>query len=410
MQIAARYQDGQVASVIDVTCRIDALGLRIADPVTNGEIALWPVDDVFPIHARRNELRVGANGKPYGARVIFTGATDAANARAALPGLAAHHRRERGRQWMLMGLTTLALVSVVVAYVYGVPLLAGRITQVIPSEWEQQFGDKVAAQVEAALGEQQGFEVCDPDPQSLANRAIARFANAALAEAGSPFKPDVKVIRSAVPNAFALPGGKSFYFSALLEQTAEPDEFLGVMAHELGHVAHRHAMEQLIASAGTGLLIGFILGDMTGISVAGGLGVALIDSRFSREAEAQADRFAAETAKRLKFKPAGLASLLERVAGDDEFSKALALLSTHPLTTERRRVLELLAAEVTGPQQVFTDAEWQAIKHMCDRGGKPRQDPSPAAPPAAPAADGTPTPAPWPPTVPKTGDKNRLGQ
>ena len=408
MQVAARYHDGLVATALDVTCRIDPLGIHIADPVSNEEVATWQPGDVFPIHARRNELRIGANGKPYGARLVFTGATDASIARQALPGLEVHRRRERGRQWSLMGLTTAALVSVVVAYIYGVPLLAKNIVQAIPVEWEQQFGDKVAEQVEAALTEDEGFEVCDPDPNSLANRAIARFADAAMAEAGSPFKPDIQVIRSAVPNAFALPGGKSFYFSALLEQTETPDEFAGVMAHELGHVVHRHAMEQLIASAGTGLLIGFILGDMTGISVAGGLGVALIDSRFSREAEVQADEFSAETAKRLHFQPAGLANLLERVAGDDDFTKALALLSTHPLTTERREALELAAAEVSGPQQVFTDAEWQAIKHMCDEPGS-----SPAATPVAtPAATPTVTPpadppaAAWPPAAPKTGDKN----
>jgi Zn-dependent protease with chaperone function len=405
MQIPARYQDGLVAAALDVTCRIDPLGIHIADPVNNAEIAVWQADDIFPIHARRNELRIGANGKPYGARLVFTGATDASIARKSLPGLDVHHRRERGRQWSLMGLTTVALVSVVVAYIYGVPLLARNIVQAIPVEWEQQFGDKVAEQIEAALTEEQGFEVCDPDPNSLANRAISRFADAAMAEAGSPFKPDIQVIRSTVPNAFALPGGKSFYFSALLEQTDTPDEFAGVMAHELGHVVHRHAMEQLIASAGTGLLIGFILGDMTGISVAGGLGVALIDSRFSREAEVQADKFSAETAKRLNFQPAGLANLLERVAGDDDFTKALALLSTHPLTTERRQALERSAADISGPQQVFSDAEWQAIKHMCDDSGT-----TPAATPAGSQAPAPPPASAWPPAPPKTGDKNtRVG-
>src|SRR5690606_21231902 len=122
---------------------------------------------------------------------------------------------------------------------------------------------------------------------SLANRAIARFATAALEGSGSPFQLDVRVVKSDIPNAFALPGGQVFFFSALLDQAQTPDEFAGVLAHEVGHVAHRHGMEQLISTAGTGALIGFILGDMTGISVAAGLGATIIDARFSRDAERQ---------------------------------------------------------------------------------------------------------------------------
>lgn len=181
---------------------------------------------------------------------------------------------------------------------------------------------------------------------------------------GTPFTPDIKVIRTTIPNAFAQPGGHSFYFSALLDQTETADEFAGVMAHELGLVVHRHGMEQLISTSAIGLLVGFILGDMTGLSVAGGVGAALIDSRFSREAELQADRFAADLAKRMAFQPAGLAALLERVAGDDQMTKALALLSTHPLTSERREALEALpqATPVLAP---LSDAEWQAIKAKC---------------------------------------------
>ena len=50
-------------------------------------------------------------------------------------------------------------------------------------------------------------------------------------------------------------------------------------------------------------------------------------------------------------------------------TEALALLSTHPLTSERRKELESLVATDVSPQPAFTDEEWQAIKAMC--GGPP---------------------------------------
>lgn len=371
MEVVGRYHDGLVATVRDVICRLDSVGtaasLVITDLATREEIDRWRADDLFPLHHRKYELRVGVMGKSYGARVAFNGFEQSRAAEAMLRNALAHkHRQERGRQYRAMGLATVALVSVIAAYIYGVPLLAGSITTVVPPEWEASLGETVMVQIEQALGAEAGWEVCDANPDSVANRAIARFAARTVEGVGSPFTPDIQVIRTTIPNAFALPGGHSVYFSALLEKTESADEFAGVMAHELGHVVHRHGMEQLIATSATGLLVGFVLGDMTGLSIAGALGAALIDSRFSREAEREADRFAAEASTRVGFRPASLADLLERVSPDDAFSASLALFSTHPLTTERREFLESLA--VTADPSLapaFSEAEWQAIKTMC---------------------------------------------
>lgn len=365
MSIAAQYNDGQVSRIRDVACDVSGNDLVIADATSGETLETWPAADVFPVHGRRNELRVGCTGRPYGARLVFTGAGDVRRARELLPAVTHKHRMETGRQLRIMALSTLALVSVIVAYLFGVPLLASRIVAVVPPEWEQQLGNAAVAQIESALEKEAGFEVCDPDPNSLANRAIARFAAEAVAGTGTPFVPDIKVIRTSIPNAFALPGGHSYYFSALLKETQSADEFAGVMAHELGHVVYRHGMEQLIATSATGLLIGFILGDMTGISVAGAVGAALIDSSFSREAERQADRFAADVARRMAFQPAALPRLLKRVAGDDEMSRALALFSTHPLTAEREAALEAMTVTDASLKPPFTPEEWQAIKSMC---------------------------------------------
>jgi hypothetical protein len=76
----------------------------------------------------------------------------------------------------------------------------------------------------------------------------------------------------------------------------------------------------------------------------------------------------------MDFQPAGLADLLNRVAEDDDFSKALALFSTHPLTEDRRVHLEALTHDTpAGLEPPFTPAEWGAIKTMC--GGAPKAPP-----------------------------------
>ncbi len=370
MEFSARWQDGLVAEIRPVRCIIDLAAepvmLAILDPVTNAELDRWPAADVYLLHTRAMELRIGNRQRQSGARLAVTGIADMKAALGVLPALAKHQHRDFNAQLRTIVLATMALAAVIVAYVYGVPLLADRLVPLVPPAWEIKIGDTAAAQVEHQLNGDKGWQVCDPDPNSPANVAIAHFVDKVFEGTGSPFHPVVTVVRSEIPNAFALPGGRAYYFSALLQASRSPDEFAGVLAHELGHVYHRHGMQTLISSSATGLLVGFVLGDMTGLSVAGAIGSQLIDNRFSRRAEAEADQFAGETANRLGFSPKGLVDLLERVAQDDDFSRALALFSNHPLTAERRAALEAIEAASTGPKTpAFTDAEWAAIRDMC---------------------------------------------
>ena len=370
MAIAARFHDGLTAKVhvvvLDYEKRGDSGTLIIRDATGLDELARWPAGDLYTIHAPRNVLRLGALGQPTGARVVVEGRQDIARIMATLPVLQQKARLETRRQVRIAITATMALASVITAYLYGVPVLANRIAGIVPPAWEQSLGNTVAQQMEASLAESGGLVVCDSNPRSLANTALRRFGAEAMRDTNSPFTLDIKVVQSAIPNAIALPGGRVYYFSALLDRATSQDEFAGVLAHEIGHVVHRHGLEQLISTAGTGALIGFILGDMTGLSVAAGLGSTLIDARFSRAAEREADAYAAALAQRLDFNPAGLADLIARVSEDDEFAKALALFNTHPLTEDRKSALEILAAQrPDGLAPPFSPAEWAAIRSMC---------------------------------------------
>lgn len=369
MGIPARFHDGLTAQVHLVALEYERrgeLGTLIVRTGDDMELVRWPAASLYSVPAPRCVLRLAAEGQPNGARVVVEGQHDIARIMATLPALHRKQRQERQRQVRLAATATVALAAVILAYLYGVPLIAGRIADLVPPAWEQSLGETVATQMEASLAESGGLEVCDPDPQSAANQALRRFGRQALEGSNSPFELDIRVVRSDIPNAFAVPGGRIYFFSALLDRATSADEFAGVLAHEIGHVVYRHGLEHLISSAGTGALIGFILGDMTGLSVAAGLGATLIDSRFSRMSELQADRYAASVAQRLDFNPAGLADLIGRVEEDDRFARALALFSTHPLTDDRKAALEILAAErPTGLEPPFSAAEWDAIRNMC---------------------------------------------
>lgn len=366
----ARYQDGQTATDMAVECDPEGSpetgALIIRQPGARQPIARWKQADLFTMASRRGTLRIGCFNHMPGARIIVEGADAVVRARAQLPGLVHRRRTDRFRQMRLIALSMVALIAVVAAYIFGIPLIANRVVAVISPQWEAQIGETVAEQVAGIFGKENELVLCDPDPGSLANRAIERFRQKALDGVETPFDIRIAVIKTEVPNAIALPGGRVYFFEALLREAKTADEFAGVLAHEFGHVVERHGMERLVASAGTGLLVGLVLGDVTGLSLAGAMGSMLVESHFSREHELAADRFARETAARLRFDAEAMVDLLDRIDTDDEYARAMAFLSTHPLTDDRRRALT--ARTLTPPRfdGAFSEKEWYAIARMCD--------------------------------------------
>ena len=103
------------------------------------------------------------------------------------------------------------------------------------------------------------------------------------------------VVNSDVVNAFALPGGYVYINRGLIERADNLSEFAGVLAHEIGHVAERHSIEQLQraqnANLGLSVLYGVLLGrnpsgvEQAGIQVGGGA----VFAGYGRDAEREAD-------------------------------------------------------------------------------------------------------------------------
>src|SRR4051812_36630608 len=112
---------------------------------------------------------------------------------------------------------------------------------------EVALGRRLAAQVD-----QQGKFIDDPIVTEYVNRV---GQNVALhSDAKIPFT--IKVLDSDDVNAFALPGGFLYVNKGAILAADSESELAGVMAHEIGHVAARHGVEQ--ASKGTLANIAFI--------------------------------------------------------------------------------------------------------------------------------------------------------
>lgn len=146
-------------------------------------------------------------------------------------------------------------------------------------------------------------------------------------------------------NAFALPDGTIIVTDQLVEIALDDEEILGVMAHEAGHLDRRHSLRMLIQGSIVGFVVGWYLGDVS--SVAAGLPSAILQARYSREFEREADRFAMQMLELNDIPPAALARILQRmqadmhcaISGDTPGNSFGDYLGSHPATRERINTL-----------------------------------------------------------------------
>jgi len=158
------------------------------------------------------------------------------------------------------------------------------------------------------------------------------------------------------PNAFALPGGQVYVSRGLLVLLNSEDELAGVLGHEVGHVAARHAAQRVTRAAPIGILTG-IGSAVTGIvsptlgHVVGGIGGfagALVLSPYSRGQEHEADEIGQELAAKAGWDPAGLSSALRALEREEALhsgeKRAASFFATHPPLPDRVAETETRAA------------------------------------------------------------------
>jgi predicted Zn-dependent protease len=180
----------------------------------------------------------------------------------------------------------------------------------------------------------------------------------------------IKVIDSDEVNAFALPGGYFFVNKGLILAADNEAEIAGVMAHEIAHVAARHAMEN--AGKGQFLSYGILAGLILTGGVAGtilqntaGLGQALAFFSFSRGAEAEADRLGVQYLYAAGYDPTAMSTMFEKLASKNKKKPGTLskLFTTHPQSIDRRDAsLALVARFPEKDEYIISTSEFQRVK------------------------------------------------
>lgn len=204
-------------------------------------------------------------------------------------------------------------------------------------EQDVQMGREAAAQVER--------QMAVLNDSALTNY-ISRLGRklATQPEAGD-YPYSFKVVQDPSINAFALPGGPAFVHTGLIAAADNEAQLVGVLAHEMSHVALRHGTNQ-VSKANIIQLPAMLAGSMMGGSLFGqlsqlgiGLGANSLLLKFSRNAERDADLLGARMMAGAGYNPIEMARFFEKLEAEGG-SRGPQFLSDHPNPGNRVKAVE----------------------------------------------------------------------
>ena len=245
-------------------------------------------------------------------------------------------------------------------YLLGVVFLSGCVVNPVTGQREIAL---VSSQQEIAIGQEQytpsqqmqgGSYRTDPQLSAYVNRVGQRLAIAS----GVDLPYEFVVLNNSTPNAWALPGGKIAVNRGLLVALRNEAELAAVLGHEVAHAAARHGAKRIERGiVSQGVLVVAAIGASGQEYASEVLGVAqygagLINKRYSRDAEREADFYGTQFLAKAGYDPYAAVTLQEtfvRLAGEQQLSWTQGLFASHPASTERvqnnRMLLKRLRSE-----------------------------------------------------------------
>ena len=169
-----------------------------------------------------------------------------------------------------------------------------------------------------------------------------------------PYKITVHVQTSKAVNAAALPGGHMLVFSGLLAEMTSENELAFVLAHELGHYAHRDHLRGLGRAMVLMAASTVLLGADNSVSNMIGQGMVLTELSFSRKQETQADEFALETLFCHYGNVAGATDFFGKIPQDSDPGRFGHYFASHPENRRRIHHLETLVHDSQYPVGTLT--------------------------------------------------------
>jgi Zn-dependent protease with chaperone function len=319
MSVAAYYFDGK-------TSRRYAVDLSVESDVAHvsGEVRL-----ACPLV----ELRVSERSAHTVRKVTFPdGAYLEIQDRAAFNALLAEtgyrdsfvvRMQQSWRSTLLALLGTVAVL--VLGYMYGLPQASKAIAYALPESVEHSIGSGTLAFLDK--------HVLAPSSLPLERREAikARFQGLMPPFPNEPHFELVFRKGNIGPNAFALPSGQIVLTDEIVKLVDDDDAAMGILAHEMGHLYYRHLMRRIVQTSTVGAVTTLLFGDVS--AVVANLPTLVLDMKYSRDAEREADDYAIAMLKKNGINLAKFALVFEKLG--EKTGDPVPYLSSHPASAER---------------------------------------------------------------------------
>lgn len=258
--------------------------------------------------------------------------------------LLANYKRNKAARYLHLLESRLKYVLtaavIVIAFIWfmivlGLPALASKVAYSLPTSIDETLGQ----------GSMELLDKIYMDPTELSDEVQTRLQIKfkKIVQSISDEHSYELLFRSSEiigPNAFALPSGTIVMTDQLVKLAENDEELIAIFAHEIGHVVHRHAMRSVLQNSAIVLVLIALTGDVFASSTfTAALPLLLIQTKYSREFEIEADQFSYEYLVDNNIDLKHFADIMKRITQDNnpETEEKFKYLSTHPLTTERIR-------------------------------------------------------------------------
>jgi len=336
MLVTAKYYDGQSSDCHAVTLSREGETLRIIGSGIDLSCAATAVRLSAPLGRLRRTLALPDGGSCE---------VETAAVAQLFPNVG-----QRGTDWLHhwernLGLALVALLLTVAAVGlflhYGVPVLAQQVARAVPPQSEQQLGEEALAFLDQALLAPTTL------PHARREELHALFARMQqqLPETTSTYRLELRQGQALGANALALPAGIIVVTDEFVTLTQDDEEIIAVLAHEIAHARQRHILRSILQNSAVGVIVASLSGDITSItSLGAALPTALVDARYSRQFENEADAAAVAYLKAQQIPVSRFADILRRLQSEHERRRGSAgnsgipfgdLFSTHPETAAR---------------------------------------------------------------------------
>lgn len=233
------------------------------------------------------------------------------------------------------------------------PVTGDRELHLVSQSKEIRMGEE-----NYGFGQQMGGGIYTGDPELT--RYVQSVGHKLAKVSNRPDLPfEFVILNDSVPNAWAMPGGKLAINRGLLINLETEAELAAVLGHEITHAAARHsakAVERQVLLSGTLIAAGIALSTTDNsrlqnqaIMTSGAIAAQMVSTKYSREAELEADSYGMETMVKAGYDPMGAVTLQEKFVKlfDKKSPNWLkGLFASHPPSKDREKANRLHAQKL----------------------------------------------------------------